>query len=161
MAQDWKKVSINNEISLEFPSLPVKRIIEDKEVYLYKTESYAMMFGVARNTFLFDVNTLKFKEEQNKFLDGFVQEKISHSNQYLESIRSLELGKILGREITYYANKKNRETNSYKKNSILLLFNKNIYTIEFWNLCKQENKNLKDKFFNSILVNDSILSTTN
>lgn len=161
MAQDWKKVSVNNEISLEFPSLPVKRINDDKEVYLYKTQSYAMMFGIAKNAFLSDVNTSKLKGAQGEFLDRFVQEKISHSNQYLESVRSLELGKILGREITYYPNKKDKDTGSYKRISILLLFNENIYTIEFWNLSRQENRVLKDKFFNSILVNENNVPTKN
>jgi hypothetical protein len=155
-AQIWKRLILNNEVSVEFPSLPNKKESGNNQVYLYKTEEYALMVGVAKNGFsnykpptkIDSAQQLKFA---NDFLNNIIDGKISYKNQSIVSIKTIKIGEYLGKEIVYLTGDAKNE-NSRERFTSLLLIKDTLYTFECWFLKKNVNSLDKDVFFKSILV---------
>ncbi|WP_345954239.1 hypothetical protein [Mucilaginibacter sp. PAMB04168] len=150
----WKRLVINDEVSVEFPKLPVRKEFEDKEMYFYKSLKYAIMVGISKTHFI-DYRSKQNIYDKTKvvdlFLDDVVKGKISSGNYTSISVKTLKLGKYIGREVTYSSSTKGINYNQ-KRFAVFFVINDNLYAFEFWNLQNTENAIDKAHFYNSILI---------
>ncbi|WP_342327992.1 hypothetical protein [Pedobacter sp. FW305-3-2-15-E-R2A2] len=152
-AQPWKTIIINDEVSVNFPSLPIKKEIQGKEMYFYRAEDYALMVGVAIKVFSDSSSQLKQQNSgeikpADTFLSQVINGKIAHGNQILLSTKTVKIGNHIGKEIAYLT------SDSKERFCFLLLTKDTLYTFECWYLKKNIKPNEKETFFNSILVKE-------
>lgn len=157
-AQSWKKIILNDEVSVEFPSLPVKREVEGKDLYFYKATDYALMVGISKKAFTnyslnLRLNENKRTKEKDDFLNGIINGKMTYGHQTLLSIKTIKIGECVGKKIAYLSADP-KENASKRRFSILLLVKDTLYTFEYWYLKDQTQSDDRNVFFKSILVKE-------
>lgn len=155
--EPWKKLVLNDEVSVEFPSLPIKKNIDDNEMYFYKSNEYAIMVVASKTAYPKYKAKLKKKfldqtEFTNSFLNAVVDDKLSSDNIFDVSVKSLEIGDCIGREVNYVSAGKGN-MNKQNRFTILIMVKESLYTFEFWYLKGVANTDDKRRFFNSIFIN--------
>lgn len=157
-AQTWEKRILNDEISISFPIAPEYKIVGNKEAYLCKVSGCAFMVGVAPKAFENYDSYLKLHETErisviDSFLDEIVRGKLSYGNQYLISLKTIQSGKHIGKEMIY-STAELSDPDSRKRFTTLLLIKDTLYTFECWYIDSQPHDKERERFFSSIMIKD-------
>lgn len=162
-AQSWYKQVARNEIAISFPFKPEYSFYEDKGIECYKCKTdhckFALTFMDATKVIEdFEHYKSSSDSEQVKIaisaLEGIAYGKIRNRNQHLISMKGVLIqGKYVGLDIEY-ATHEPSNPESKKKFSSLFIIRNNFYLVDCWYLDNQDHKEEKDKFFNSLLINE-------
>lgn len=162
-AQSWYNQVARNEIAISFPLKPEYIFYEDKGIECYKCKTDHCKFAITfmdASKAIEDFEQYKRSSDSDQVkiaigaLESIAYGKIQNGNQHLISMKgALIQGKYIGLDIEY-ATHDPSNPDSKKKFSSLFIIKNNFYLVDCWYLDNQDHNAEKDKFFNSLLINE-------
>ena len=147
--QTWVKTSLNEQVSIDFPTAPDVQEVGNKKVYQIENADYIVNVLTADMSLVpnFDIG----REKLNDFYKGVINGKLdAATNAKFLGEKKIDLDTYEGREIEY--TKDFNGFNDIKVTGRIILINKVFYTFEIWDLTGKGQRRLTKKFFKSISV---------
>ena len=148
--QPWIKTQLNEQVSVNFPSIPEIQKIGNKKVYQIAGPDYVI------SVLTIDMNSVPSFDVHSGELDNFYKGVIEGRMDVAADCKLLheseiKLGKYEGREIKY--TKDFNGVDDMLVTSRIVLVGKGLFTFDFWDLSKKGQKKLIKKLFKSIHLN--------
>ena len=147
--QNWTTMSFNDQVSIDFPSIPDIQEVGTNRVYHIQNGDYIVL---ALTTDMNAVRNFNITEEKlNAFYKQFINGKLdAATNSKFLGEKIIKSENYEGREIEY--TKDFNGSKNIKVTGRIILIDKVIYTFEIWDLTGKGQEDLSKKFFKSINV---------